>query len=192
MRCGQAAKMPDAVSVVRAATTPSAIAPFETTESGRELGQAEPLMAPWWKLGAGGPYKVSSGEVQLLCIVQTTTMQRGQCAARGLLCYRATTPAGNAAARRAAGGGRCGGVEHVSRLILQHCAESDRHRICPGQQCSAGAAARQSLSLLQTPTSLLGCCPAPALDVQLYASMYCVVYRLVTIGTCTLYGLLPR
>jgi hypothetical protein len=50
MRCGQAAKMPDAVSVVRAATTPSAIAPFETTESGRELGQAEPLMAPWWKL----------------------------------------------------------------------------------------------------------------------------------------------
>jgi hypothetical protein len=56
MRCGQAAKMPDAVSVVRAATTPSAIAPFETTESGRELGQAEPLMAPWWKLEAGGPY----------------------------------------------------------------------------------------------------------------------------------------
>jgi hypothetical protein len=52
MRCGRtvtaAAKMPDAV--VRAATTPSAIAPFETTESGRELGQAEPLMAPWWKL----------------------------------------------------------------------------------------------------------------------------------------------
>jgi hypothetical protein len=109
MRCGQTAKMPDAVSVVRAATTPSAIAPFETTESGRELGQAEPLMAPWWKLEAG-----SWRTVLLLCIVQTTTMQRGQCAARGLLCYRATTPAGNTSARRAAGAAVASSMSHAS------------------------------------------------------------------------------
>jgi hypothetical protein len=162
MRCGQAAKMPDAVSVVRAATTPSAIAPFETTESGRELGQAEPLMAPWWKLEAGS-WKLADRTATVHC-ANDHNAARAVCRAR-----TAVLPRNDAGWQCIceAGGGRCGGVEHVSRLILQHCAESDRQGICLGQQCSAGAAARQSLSLLRTPTSLLGCCPAPALDVQL-------------------------
>jgi hypothetical protein len=122
MRCGQAAKMPDAVSVVRAATTPSAIAPFETTESGRELGQAEPLMAPWWKLAdrtATVHCANDHNAARAVCRARTAVLPRND-AGWQCICE--------------AGGGRCGGVEHVSRLILQHCADRrSQHRICLGQ-----------------------------------------------------------
>lgn len=162
----QRCQMPDArrpgCREVRAATTPSAIAPFETTESGRELGQAEPLMAPWWELADRTKQKAMVFCYCALC-TQTPTVREFCCA----------TAQRRRLAMHLRGAVVALGDGHVSRLILQHCADrrsQQQHRMCLGQDagpCSAAAAARQSLALLRTPSSLLGCWPAPALDVQL-------------------------
>ena len=142
----QRCQMP-AAAVVRAATTPSAIAPFETTESGRELGHAEPLMAPWWKLQV-----VSYCE---LCIVQAG----GHSAARAMCAAQRTVvlPHINAGWQCIceADGGRCGGVEGRARLT-PHSAT-----LCRQASLHALDDKRNRAVLAQQQDGLCLCCERP-------------------------------